>query len=302
MFKNINFYLVYPFAYLTGLLPYKVQFIISDVIRWVLYKIVRYRLSVVRNNLKLSFPEKSDAQRLEIEKCFYKHLADVFLETMSLAAATDKQMKIRMSFFNSDQIEAATKGKSWVGALAHYGNWEYTCTYGLHCKHDGVLGVYKPLRDKGFDKIFYKLRTRFGSFPTPMNDVGRVVITGVRTGKTYAIALISDQNPPLYENSHWVDFLGQKTLFFGGMEKFATKFGMPVAFFHVDKFKRGYYSGWFEIIYDGVEKVEPGEITRRYAEKLEEMIRKKPELWMWSHKRWKHVYDPSKDHHVKKTN
>lgn len=294
--KKINYYIVYPFAYLIGLMPYKVQFFISDVIRWVLYKVVRYRVAVVRNNLQMSFPEKSVEQRKQIERNFYKHLADVFLETLSLASVKAEPLKKRMEFINVDQIEKATKNKSWVCAMAHYGNWEYTVSYALHSQHDGVLAVYKPLRDHGFEKIYHRLRSRFGAVPTAMNDVGRVVISGVRSNKSYAVALISDQNPPMYEHSEWIDFLGQKTLFFGGMEKFALKFGMPVAFLHVDKCKRGYYRGWFELIYDGQENLQQGEITKRYAKRLEEMIRRRPELWMWSHKRWKHNYERDRNY------
>lgn len=289
--KKISYYIVYPIAWLIGKLPYKGQFIVANVVHWVLYRVVKYRINVVRDNLAKSFPNKSSEQLLAIEKKFFRHLADVFVETMTLAGVSEKRLRKEMEFINADQIEEATLGQSWVCAMAHYGNWEYTISYSLHSKHDGVLAVYKPLRDLGFEKMYHRLRSRFGAVPTPMNEVGRKVISGLKNKESYALALISDQNPPKYDNSQWIDFLGQKTLFFGGTEKFALKYGMPVAFLHIDKTKRGHYRGWFELIYDGKEKVEAGEITRRYANRLEGMITRRPELWMWSHKRWKHDYE-----------
>ena len=63
---------------------------------------------------------------------------------------------------------------------------------------------------------------------------------------------------------------------------------MPVIFMDIQRVKRGYYSVTFSVLYDGKEKVEELEITRRYAAILEKIIRRTPHLWIWSHKRWKH--------------
>lgn len=292
--STFSYYIVYPLALLVGLLPYKMQFVVSDIIRWVLYKVIRYRVTVVRDNLRRSFPEKTDAQRLQIERNYYKHLADVFLETISLISVSKKNITKRMTFLNVEQIEKATAGSTWLSAMAHYGSWEYSSSYAIYSQHDGVYGVYRPLADKGFDKLFLYMRQRFGATPVPMKEITKRIILAQKQNKHYAVALISDQNPPLYEHQYWVDFLGQKTLFFGGLEKFARKYNLPVAFLHVDKVKRGHYNAWFEIIYNGTDQLEDGEITRRYASHLEEMIRRRPELWMWSHRRWKHVFPQQK--------
>lgn len=292
--KTFSYYIVYPFALLVGLLPYKMQFVVSDIVRWVLYKVIRYRVAVVRDNLRRSFPEKSVEQRLQIERNYYKHLADVFLETISLISVSRKNIRKRMTFLNADQIEDATQGTTWLAAMAHYGSWEYTVSYGLESCKDGILAVYRPLADRGFDKLYRRMRSRFGATPVPMKEITKRIILAKKENKQYAVALISDQNPPLYEHQYWVDFLGQKTLFFGGLEKFAMKYNLPVAFLHVDKLKRGYYNAWFELIYNGTDELPDGEITRRYASHLEAMIRRRPELWMWSHRRWKHNYEELK--------
>lgn len=264
------------------------QFLLSDIMRWILHRVVRYRVDVVRANLRDSFPEKSEDELYEIENNFYKHLADVFLETVSMASVSHSEILRRMEFTNTDEIEAATEGRTWLSAMAHYGSWEYTINYALQTRHDAVLAVYHPLASKGFDRYYYKTRSRFGAIPVPMKDIPREIIRRQERSSPVAVALIADQTPPRPLIQNWTMFLGRETPFFTGTEKLALKFGLPVAFLHVDKVKRGYYKARFELIYDGSEQVPEHEITRRYAAKLEEMIRRRPELWMWSHRRWKH--------------
>lgn len=290
----MSYYIIYPISYLIGLLPYKVQFLFADIIRWLLHRVVKYRLGVVRDNLLLSFPEKSQAELRDIEDRFYKHLSDVFLESMSIASVSRDSIMRRMHYTNSDEMENLTQGRSWICAMAHYGSWEYTTNYSLFTHHDDVLAVYRPLRDPGFDRFYRKVRSRFGVKPVAMKDIVREMLHRQKSGSYVSVALIADQTPPGREIQNWTNFLGRMTPFFMGMEKMALKFRMPIAFLNVTKTARGYYEGHFEIIYDGNEQLPEGEITRRYAMHLEQMIRRRPELWMWSHKRWKHRYDPIK--------
>lgn len=292
--QRMIYYLVFPFFYLIGVMPESFKRGLARFLYWVLYTVAHYRVGVVRDNLLRSFPEKSDAQRLEIERKFYRHLADVFLETILMATMSAKKISEKIDFINKEQIEKYTKGRSWIAAMAHYGSWEYTTSWGLYSQHDKVLAVYRPLASKSFDKLFRRSRSRFGVEPVAMEHVARELVSHRSKGENITLALIADQNPPPVPAQNWVDFLGQETLFFGGTEKLARKFSMPVAFMHIDKFEQGHYKAWFEIIYDGDQELPPGEITRRYVAKLEAMIREKPELWMWSHRRWKHT-PPSKN-------
>ena len=284
----LTYYLLYPVAWCLGKLPYKVQFLFSDLVRWVLYGVVRYRREVVRTNLRNSFPEKSEQERKQIERAFYKHLADVFIETLSLASVSEHQIRQRMKYLNLDDLMRWTGGRSWISAMAHYGSWEYTTNFDLYKTHDNALAVYRPLTNKGADRFYHRIRSRFGVIPIAMHDVGREMMRRKRENSHVTLALIADQSPGWPEIQNWTLFLGQWTPFFMGMEKLALKFHMPVVFLDVHKVRRGYYEARFDLIYDGDEAVAEGEITRRYAERLEQMIRTRPELWMWSHRRWKH--------------
>lgn len=287
------YYFVYPLFFVLGHLPDSWQRGFCRLLYWMLYRVVHYRLNVVRDNLLRSFPEKSEEDRLAIEEKFYRHLSDVFFETILMATIRPKKIQQKFEFINKAQIEEYTAGQSWIAVMAHYGSWEYTTSWGLHSSHDKVLAAYKPLTNKNLDNLFHRIRARFGVEPVAMNHVLREMISCRGQKKNITLALIADQNPHYTSESQvWYDFLGQKTLFFEGADRLARKFSLPVAFLHVDKFEKGDYKAWFEIIYDGKEPIEADEITRRYKEKLEEMIRQRPELWMWSHRRWKHQPPP----------
>lgn len=282
-----SYYLIYPLACLIGWLPHRIQFGLSGVVRWLLHNVCRYRLAIVRENLRNSFPTYTTQQLREIENRFYNHLADVFVESMTLMSISEKQMRKRMVFANADEFENQTKGKSAIVTMAHYGSWEYAASYGFYTKHEAVYGVYRPLANKGIDRYYVNARSRFGSTPIPMGEIVRQVIAKRRSKQGVIVALIADQAPPRIESKKWFNFLNQPTQFFMGAEKIALQMHIPVYFTHVEKLSRGCYSSTFEMIYDGTESVDESEITRRYVEKLEQMIVIHPELWMWSHRRWK---------------
>jgi len=285
------FYL--PLSFIIGSLPLKVQYWIADFTYIILYKVIGYRVEVVRKNLRDSFPAKSEEWLHDIEVKFYHNLADIFIEMFAMIKLSREEACRRMKFINSDQVDKLTEGRHAISSAAHYGNWEYTTAYASYLKMHTVSAVYHPLESKPADFFFKQIRSKQGVIPVPMQQTLRFLLSTNKEKEYTHIAFIADQNPPLFKNEEkqmWYDFLERKTLFFNGIEKIALKMKIPVLFLHIDKVSRGHYIGWHEIIYNGIEKVEDGEITRRYVEKVEEMIKARPELWLWSHKRWKYVY------------
>ena len=282
--------LLFGLCRVVGWLPYGFLYgFLVPAIYCLIYKIAGYRTKVVRENLRNAFPEKSAAERRDIERKFYKHLSELFVDTVDMASIGTKQAGRRFRYLNAAEQDARTDGRSWICAMAHYGSWEYTINYPLFTRHR-VGAVYHHLHNPVFDRFYRRLRSRFGAIPLERDDVPREMIRIRRENlPPMALALIADQSPAVYAIHHWFDFLNQPTAFFMGMEKLARKYGMPVCFLHVDKVKKGHYTASFEEIYDGKEEVEELEITRRYVGKLEEMIRRRPELWLWSHRRWKHT-------------
>lgn len=287
------FWLLLGGCKLVGLLPYRVVYYgLVPLFCFILYKVFHYRKKVVVENLRNSFPEKSDAEIREIKAKFYLHLAELFVDTLTLSSISERRMRQRFIFLNNDALRAATAERSWICAMAHYGSWEYTISYALYTDHR-VGAVYRPLHNRVFDRYYAYLRSRFGAMPLPMDAVAREMIRTTSEGlRPMSIAMIADQTPPRFAIRHWFDFLHQPTPFFPGIEKLALKYRLPVYFLKIRKGARGFYMADFVPLYDGEEAVEEFEITARYARMLEQMIRARPELWLWSHKRWKHRPEP----------
>lgn len=285
IYNKLIYSIVWASGFILGRMPRITWLIKADFLYIFLYRIFRYRVRVTKRNLRLSFPEKSKKELLRIERRFYLHLMDIFIETIAGIGMSKKRLSKQFSFVPNEEFEKATKEGSVIIAMSHYAAWEWMLNVSAYTDAK-FLPVYHPLTSEWADKLFLNMRSRFGAEPVPMRLIGRKLVQ-TKNERT-VLLLISDQAPPHSEKSEWVTFLNQDTMFFNGIENIAKSYKLPVFFLCMDCEKRGYYKGTFTKIYDGVEEVEKYEITRRYARVLEDKIISKPELWMWSHKRWKH--------------
>lgn len=296
---RLRYILLLSVTKLIGWLPtWFLYHCLIDVLYFFLYKVTHYRVAITRENLKNSFPEKSAEELYHIERRFYRHLAEVFVDTIDMTSISRRELDGRIRFIDIDKHESEVRGKNWIAALAHYGSWEYFSAYQFHTPVQ-IVGVYRPLHDPAFDMFFQHARSRFGLKPVPMNGLLRYIVNNKNSDSGMALGLIADQTPPSFEIDHWFDFLGQSTPFFMGIEKMAARFGMPVYFMRLRKSSRAHYTASFEMIYNGTDKLPEYEITQRYATALESMIRECPELWMWSHRRWKHKPRKGREFNVK---
>lgn len=284
----LAYYIILPLLYLISLLPFPIMYLVSDFLYLVLYKIVGYRKQVVFENLKNSFPDKSQDELKLIEKKFYRFLCDLFLETIKVLTISKNQMIAHCTLTdNTKKIfnDLNEQKRSCVVVLGHYANWEWACN-GYSCVIPMQLyGLYHPLSNKGFDGLMYKLRTRFGTKLYAMNDVLREMIKN--KNEINATGFIADQTPPP-EGAYWMKFLNQDTPVFVGTEKIAKKFNYPVVFISIKRVKRGYYVLDGEVLSLDPKNTADGEITELHTKRLEKDIIANPELWLWSHRRWKH--------------
>jgi len=290
--KRIGAYLFQAISWVLSRVPNFILYGFADIIFIFLYYLMGYRKKVVFRNLKNSFPEKSVKELKSIQKKFYRHLSDVFIENIALIKMKPERISKMVEFKNHDILnDLYSQGKSIVGVTAHYGNWEIFITLPLFSPHT-TLCVYKPLNNKFFDREFYKMRAKFGEVPVTMNDAYRAVLKFNRNHTLTILGLISDQRPPVKSSNYWTTFLNQETPVFLGPEKIAKKLNAAVVYTHVDKIKRGKYLLIPTLLYNEVKNCKEYEITEAHLRLLENYIREKPEYWLWSHKRWKHKRPP----------
>lgn len=269
-----------------SLLPLMVSYFLSDIMYLIVYRIVGYRTAVVRNNLSNAFPQKSANEIKVIERKFYRHLCDVIIESIHLFSISREELSNRFRIKNPELLEQLYKdGKSVILVGAHYNNWEVAgMGFDLDSPHTAI-GIYTPLSNKFFDKVFAKSRTKFGVNILPIGMVPRSFIKN-RDKLTMTI-FGADQSPTFANTVHWMNFLNQETAVHLGTEIFAKKYNYPVLFFHLKQVRRGYYEGHYEVLHNHPAKTENGEITRLHTRHLEKIIEENPQYWLWSHKRWK---------------
>ncbi len=281
---------VIPIIYLLSYLPMPVLYLKSTGFYFFVYYILKYRKKVVLENLKNSFPNKTEAEIKKISKEFYKHFCDVIFETIKNVSISEKELMKRCPFTETGKKifnDFAEKKQSVVVVIGHCGNWEWSAlSYQIHFKQI-LVGAYHPLSNKVFDSFVLKLRSKFGATIVSMKEFYPYLLNNRNENCT--IGLIADQSPPK-EGATWVNFLNRETAFFSGPEKIAAKFNYPVVYVHVTKIKRGYYECDVKKVVDSGQEFKQGEITQKHVKLLEENIIQQPAYWLWSHKRWKHKF------------
>jgi KDO2-lipid IV(A) lauroyltransferase len=284
------YYIVYGLFYLLSLLPMRVLYIISDGIYLIVYYALGYRRKVVMSNLELAFPEKSNAERVKIAKQFYHNLLDSFIETIKLVTASRRFLEKRVTA-NWEVLEPLYKsGRSCQVHLGHTFNWEWGHhVLTSHTKYQ-VLVVYMPITNPAFEKLIYDLRVRYGNIFIPASNMSKSMEAYKDT--QYLLGLVADQSPGNLNNAYWTYFFGKPTAFVSGPEKGARMGNLPVLFTAITKPKRGYYHAVLEVACEDPSALKEGELTLRYARYMEKVIRANPEMWLWSHRRWKRSWDP----------
>jgi Kdo2-lipid IVA lauroyltransferase/acyltransferase len=284
----IGYYIFYGLNWIITLLPLRVLYVFSDIIYLVLYYFPSYRRNVVATNLKNSFPEKSDEELKSIEKKFYKHLADTFIETFKLTHMSVAEQKKRFTYSNIEVIDKLREEKrDIIAVLGHYNNWEWPTLLPFFLKYKIII-IYRPLQNKYFDKHILDQRSKYGIVLTPTSQVIREIVNYRNLNINTISVFLTDQTPAKGDIKYWTTFLNQDTPVYTGTEKIASKYDMAIVYFHIQKVKRGYYNLDIELLLDHTAGLPEHFITETHVRRLEEIIREKPEYWLWSHRRWKH--------------
>jgi KDO2-lipid IV(A) lauroyltransferase len=252
------------------------------------YYIIGYRKKVVRTNLALALPHLNDAERKKIEKKFYQHMCDMFLEMIKTMSISPEEMEKRFHVTNIDLIlDYAKKGKSVILVASHYASYEWLLTINPKLGFQGVA-VYKKLANPYFDKLIRKIRTKYNCEMIPTKNAIPLMAQNQREGKLSLYGLASDQSPKLDRIFHSNDFMGIEVPVHTGAEMLAKKYDLSVIMVKVKKVKRGYYEATFLTLADNPKDYEDFKITEMYIKELEKQIYEAPEYYLWTHKRWKH--------------
>jgi Kdo2-lipid IVA lauroyltransferase/acyltransferase len=285
--RDLLYYLVYGIFRTVAFLPLRVLYFVSDFLYAIVFYIAKYRKRIVYENLRNSFPEKTDDEINKIAKRFYRHLCDLIIEAVYQVGIGEEEIRRRVRYRNPEIIEKYYKqGKHVAAVMGHYGNWEWMFGFPLHTDYE-CISIYRQLKNPVFDRLLLKLRTRFNARLVPMKMTIRKIYELDKQGIPTLTAFMADQAPPREKAEYWVDFLNQDTPVYLGVERVARKMNMAVVYFKMNKVRRGYYEFDFIPLFDESGGSRAYEITDAHVAVLQKQIRDKPEYWLWSHRRWK---------------
>lgn len=277
-----------------SLLPWRVLYGISSLVAFVLRVVVGYRKQVVMKNLETAFPEKTVQERQEIARKFYSNFCDNWIETIKLLSVSKESLRKRMSgnFEVFEQLFAT--GKAVQVNLGHFFNWEIMTLYTGISQPYTFLTVYLPQSSQLINRFLLYLRGRWGNPLLPSTDMARAIMPWRK--KQYLLALGADQTPPIPDACYWLHFLNRPTPFVKGPEKFARSQGLPVVMMTTTRPKRGHYHFEFFLLAEDPKTLPDGGLMQQYSQQLEYNIRLQPELYLWSHRRWKHGWKKEYSH------
>ncbi len=282
------FVIAYPLLWLVSRLPFRILYILSDGVFILIYYLIGYRKKVVRSNLGLVFPEKEPKERLAIEKTFYKHMCDMFLEMIKTMGISNRQLQKRFVFSNLEvlhQLEA--NHQSVMLMFPHYASWEWVIALDAHIASKGYA-IYQKIGNKYFDKLVRDIRQKFGTTLIRTVDTREIVASNKKKGNLSMYGILSDQSPMPKKAQLWTPFMGITVPVHTGAEQLCRKLDLPAVYLKVSKVKRGHYHGSFELITVNPKKLPEFELSKAFLKKVENAINEEPSYYFWTHKRWKH--------------
>ena len=267
-------------------LPFPVIYVISDIVSFFLYTIIRYRRSVSYDNISRSFPEKSRSEILKIQKASYQYLTDTFFEICKEYQLPQSELVSRVALENfSEAREILASGQPVIFLTAHTGPVEWLAHSASIYLDVPIDPAYKPVHNKTIDKFIFSIRSRYRSTPIPYKTLARDF--SYRKKVVRGVGILADLEPRSRDQAVRLDFLNQPTRFFMGAERVARMFNMPVFFAAIKRTQRGYYRATLQCISLKPKELEPEQLTKKYAQCIESVIRENPHAWLWTHRRWK---------------
>lgn len=284
MLSKIGFYL------LKGLsrMPFWFIYGVSDVASWLLFYVLRYRRKVVLENLALCFPEKSPGWRRAIARRFYRGFADTMLESLKMFTLSPEAAKKRLRYLDPDGFaELLASGSNHIMIFGHFANWEWLMFTKLLYPEMKAVALYQRIENAFVNECALHARERFGMEAMQAKHA-LLGLSRLKNDGSTMVAFVADQSPARQVIKHWVKFFDVDTPVHIGAHQLAVALKYDVIYLDMERVGRGHYTVRVEKIYTPGESVTPYQIVDRFFALLERQIRRSPESWLWSHRRWKY--------------
>ncbi|KIA83205.1 lipid A biosynthesis acyltransferase [Kaistella solincola] len=281
---------IFQIILLFSRLPLRVLYVVSDVLFLLSFHIIGYRKKVVLTNLQNSFPKKSAEELKKIQKQFYINFCDYIVETFKTFTISATELRVRVQHLNQDIFkEAVAENKNVILLSGHIFNWEWYNTLALIVPQKNSFPVYRRVNSGFWEEQMKNLRSRFGNTALEAKEVIRHIFRNPNDGDSIYM-FVADQTPHHSEVTYGLNFLNQKTPAFVGYDKLSTRMDLAFVFCEMKKVKRGFYQINYYRIYPDGEKFVEHEVVKKFYNLLENTIEKRPDNYLWSHRRWKYQH------------
>lgn len=286
--QRLIYLIAYPIIWIISKLPFGILYGISDFLYFLVYHLIGYRKKVVRDNLRLVFPEKTEKERTIIAKEFYVHLCDMVIEAIKSLSISEEEMKKRFTISNVQIIhELEKENKNIMMFMGHYASWEWSVILQRFINHKGYA-VYKKIENPYFDRLVKKIRARYDSELINTKETVHKMGAALSRGELIINGFIADQTAKHWKAKHFQEFMGIKVPVLTGGEMLAKKFDMAVIYLDVRKVKRGHYAAEVKLITKNPNDYPDYQITDEFLTLVEAQIHAEPAYYLWTHKRWKY--------------
>jgi KDO2-lipid IV(A) lauroyltransferase len=287
MLQFLVYIFLYPFIVLISILPFRLLYLVSDLIFLFLFYVLGYRKKVVMQNLSIAFPEKSREELTRIMKKFYRHFIDLFMEMIKTFSISNEEILKRFYLTNPKELDTLMeRNKNVLLMSSHYANFEWLFSLNLRVEHNG-FAAYKKVKNKYINDYIVRSRSRFNTKLIPTKELISDLDENHQKGIPCVYGMLIDQSPKMTRAFHWTTFFGKEVPVITGTEMLAKKYNYAVIYIETTKVKRGFYETKMEVLTEKPRAIPDFEITDLFMQKLEDHIRKAPEYYFWSHKRFK---------------
>ncbi|HJN53859.1 MAG TPA: lysophospholipid acyltransferase family protein [Flavobacteriaceae bacterium] len=282
------FIVFYPLIWVVSKLSFRLLYIVSDLVFYFIYYVLRYRRKTIYNNLKMVFPDKTKKEIKEISKNSVRNSTDTFVESFKSLSISEDEMKSRFRFKNIEVIhEIENKNQSVIVLCGHFSGFEWVFIVDRYIKSN-FYAVYKRLRNKYFDRLVKKIRSRWNGHLIHTKETRKIIAENSKTNSLNLYGFASDQTPRIQKAVYWNYFMNIWVPIHTGAESIAKEHNLALVFMKIKKIKRGYYETTFEKITTTPRDYKDYELTDKYMKLIEDEIYNNPMLYLWSHRRWKH--------------
>jgi Kdo2-lipid IVA lauroyltransferase/acyltransferase len=274
-----------------GMLPGPAAIAVGESMGRVFYLLAGELKRTAAINLRLAFPEKTEAERSALIRECFDNLGRELGLFSQFATRSQEELRNMIEPSGFENLHAAREkhGNRIILWTAHLGAWELT-SFGLSFMEHPFTFLVRRIDNPRIEEMVDRVRTRFGNKTLDKLSAARSMLKILRQGET-SLGLLFDLNA-LDDEAIFVDLFGVPAATSFIISKLAVRTKVPLI---------SVFSPWnettkkFQMIVGpalepestGDEEADVRSLTTRLSQIIEDQIRQHPGQWLWVHKRWK---------------